>query len=241
MLEPPLFISTQMLPEKQLGVELFDRAYALPWTLGYHLYVSNGRTTGQTDFSDDKALGARFYASSRHPTPLTFGISGFTGRSETVEKSFGLGSDGSILVSSRETIAFRDYAVSGDVSADIGALRVRTGGVFRWKLYEEGKRDALLPGQPNADQMTFGGCATVAYQLPWLGLEPLVQMELMRFALPIAEYAGRLTGGMNVYLNEAITLRMSYTYSRLFDLEGPERELQYDYFHNLAARLILAF
>jgi hypothetical protein len=84
MVEAPLLITAEILPQRQLGIEAFGRVQALPWTIGYHLYVSNGRQPGQLDFSDQKAVGTRVWFSTRRPIPMTFGLSGYTGRYELV-------------------------------------------------------------------------------------------------------------------------------------------------------------
>jgi hypothetical protein len=241
MVEAPLLITAEILPQRQLGIEAFGRVQALPWTIGYHLYVSNGRQPGQLDFSDQKAVGTRVWFSTRRPIPMTFGLSGYTGRYELVEKVFGLRADGNFSVSENEKIAFTDYAAGADASMDIGDLRLRAEGVTRWKHFEDGKRSSYLPGSFDADQNTFGAYILAAYRLPWYGLEPLLQTEIFRFSLPLGEYALRPSAGLNIYFDPAVVLRFSYTYSRLFDLEGPERTLSFNYLHSLAARLSVAF
>lgn len=241
MVEAPLFITAEALPQRQLGLEAFGRFHALPWTIGYHLYVSNGRQPGQLDFSDQKAIGSRVWFQTRRPIPMTFGLSGYTGRYESVQKVIGLRPGGGFAVSENESIAFSDYAAAVDASLDIGELRLRAEGVSRWKFFEDGKRTSYLPGSFDADQNTFGAYLLAAYRLPWYGLEPLVQTEIFRFSLPLGEYALRPSIGLNIYFDPAVVLRFSYTYSRLFDIEGPERTLSFNYLHSLAARLSIAF
>jgi len=241
MVEAPLLITADILPQRQLGLEAFGRFQALPWTVGYHLYVSNGRQPGQLDFSDQKAIGTRVWFETRRPFPMKFGLSGYTGRYERVEKTIGLRPGGAFSVTEKESIAFTDYAAAVDASLDIGELRLRAEGVSRWKFFEEGKRTSYLPGTFDADQNTFGAYLLAAYRLPWYGLEPLVQTEIFRFSLPLGEYALRPSAGLNIYFDPAVVLRFSYTYSRLFDLEGPERTLSFNYLHSLAARLSVAF
>jgi len=241
MVEAPLLITTEILPQRQLGLEAFGRFHALPWTMGYHLYVSNGRQPGQLDFSDQKAIGTRLWLETRRPFPMKFGLSGYTGRYERVEKTIGLRPGGAFSVTENESIAFTDYAAAVDASLDIGELRVRAEWVSRWKFFEDGKRTSYLPGTFDADQNTFGGYLLAAYRLPWYGLEPLAQAEIFRFSLPLGEYGLRPSAGLNIYFDPAVVLRFSYTYSRLFDLEGPARTLSFNYLHSLAARLSIAF
>lgn len=240
MIEPPTFITIELFPQRQLGLEAFGLLPAASWTFGYHAYVSNGRQPGQIDFGDDKALGFRLSAETRVPTPLTFGVSGYTGRYEDVEKSFALSPEG-ISAETKELVVFRDYAASGDVSVDIGDLRLRSEGVMRWKLFEDGKRSVDVPGTTNADKLTFGAYIMAAYRLPWLGLEPVAMAELMGEQSPVGDYVHRIGGGLNIYLSTVTTLRTSYVHTQLFDLDGPERNLDHSETHSLAARLIMAF
>jgi hypothetical protein len=241
MIEAPLFITVELMPQRQLGLEAFGRFQALPWTIGYHLYVSNGRQPGQLDYSDQKAIGSRVWFQTRRPIPMTFGVSGYTGRYEYVEKIIGLRAGGGFAVSEDESVAYSDYAAAVDASLDIGDLRLRAEGVSRWRFFEDGKRTSYLPGSFDADQYTFGAYLLAAYRLPWYGLEPLVQTEIIRIALPLGEYGIRPSAGLNIYFDPAVVLRFSYTYSRLFDLEGPERPLSFDYLHSVVARLSIAF
>jgi hypothetical protein len=241
MVEAPLLITAEIIPQRQLGLEAFGRFHALPWTVGYHLYVTNGRTPGQHDFSDQKALGTRVWFETRRPVPMKFGVSGYTGRYEVADKTIGLRPGGGFLVTETETIAYSEYAVAADASLDIGELRLRAEGVSRWRIFEDGKRTSYLPGSFDADQNTLGAYILAAYRLPWYGLEPLIQSELFRIALPLGEYVIRPSAGLNIYIDPAVVLRFSYTYSRLFDLEGPERTLSFSYIHSLATRLSIAF
>jgi hypothetical protein len=242
MIEPPIFITLGLFPQRQLGVEAFGRFPALPWTFGYHAYVSNGRQPGQVDFEDDKAVGGRLWAQARSPVPITIGASGYTGRYEDVAKTYGL-MDGQISATTRETIAYRDYALSGDLSIDIDRLRLRTEGVVRWQLYEDGKRPSspLTPGTTSADTMYVGAYVMAAYQLPWHGLEPVAVAEIVRVATFVGEYSMRFGGGLNVYLSEVATLRTSYVYAFFFDGEDSDRDLSRSKVHSVASRLILAF
>jgi len=240
-LEAPLMISTEMFPTRQVGLETFGRFQALPWTLGYHLYVSNGRQPGHLDYADDKAVGARLWAQARRPIPMTFGLSGYTGRYEIAQKAYILRPDGGIGIDENEVVAYREHAFAADVSLDIDALRVRTEGFVRWRLFEDDKRSVSYPGTTDADEMFFGTYAMAAYRLPWLGLEPLVQFDLLRISNLLGDYFARSSVGLNIYFDPAVVLRFCYFHTRAFDLEGPSRELSNDYFNAVSSRLSVAF
>jgi hypothetical protein len=240
-LEAPLMITTEMFPTRQVGLEAFGRFQALPWTLGYHLYVSNGRQPGQLDYADDKAIGTRLWAQTRRPIPMTFGVSGYTGRYEFVEKLYSLEPGGGFHVEENESVAYREHAIAADASVDIDELRLRTEGFLRWRLFEAGKRTSTLPGTEDADVLYGGAYALAAYRLPWLGLEPLVQFDLLRVSTAFGEYFARSSVGLNIYFDPAVVLRLNYFYTRSFDLKGPSRELNHDNFNAVASRLSIAF
>ena len=240
-LEAPLMITTEMFPTRQVGVEAFGRFQALPWTLGYHLYVSNGRQPGQLDYADDKAIGTRLWAQTRRPIPMTFGVSGYTGRYEQVDKVYSLEPGGGFHVEEDESLAYREHAIAADASLDIDALRLRTEGFLRWQLFEDGKRLSTVPGTYEADKLYGGAYVLAAYRLPWLGLEPLLQFDLLRVGTLFGEYFARSSVGLNIYFDPAVVLRLNYFYTRAFDLEGPSRELNHDNFNAVASRLSIAF
>ena len=241
MLEAPLLIIAELMPVRQIGVEAFGRFQALPWTLGYHLYVSNGRQPGQLDYADDKAIGTRLWAQTRRPFPMTFGVSGYTGRYERVQKAIALRADGNLDISENEDVAYREYIAAADASADIGDLRLRAEHLVRWRIFDEGKRTSYVPGTYDADAMVLGSYIMAAYRLPWLGLEPLVQFDIIRSNVPLGDYIARSSAGLNIYFDPAVVLRLNYFHSRAFDLEGPKRDLKYDYFNSVAARMSIAF
>jgi hypothetical protein len=241
MIEPPVMIATEAIPQRQVGVELFGRFQLLPWTLGYHLYISNGRQPGHLDYEDEKAVGTRLWAQTRRPVPITFGLSAYTGHYENLQKSIGLRADGNFDIREEETLAYREYALGADASADIGSLRLRAEGIARWQIFDDGKRPSNVPGTTIADTMTLGTYVLAAYRLPWLGLEPLAQFDLLRFNVELGEYIARPAIGLNIYFDPAVVLRFNYFHSRFFDLEGPTRSLKYDYFNSVAARLSIAF
>jgi hypothetical protein len=235
MAAEPLFSAAQLMPNQLLGLETFGTSPALPWTIGYHLHVSNGRTVGQVDLTDNKAVGGRVFASTRDPFPIKLGLSGYWGTSE----------DGQHTVTGgrTNTWALTEYAVAGDVSLDIGALRIRSELVVNWTLYKEGKHQELL-GLMMADSMRLGTYLLVAYRLPWLGLEPLAMVEWLRYpiprALPVGE--GVLLGslGLNAYFSPATMLRTQFSLLHGMDFSANPVESK-GLMYECVARLITTF
>lgn len=241
MLRPPLFMSLTMFPERQTGVEAFGVLHALPWDFGYSVYVSNGRTWGTIDFSDDKAIGGRLTAKTRRPFPMLFGFSLFRGTEQNVEKSVGPDASGQSVVLRKETVALSEWAAGLDASLDIDALRIRAEFTARRVVYEPGKRAPLL-GIPQSDITQSAAYLMLAYRLPWLGLEPLVVAEYARWPTPaFGEVVVTGSVGLNVYFNPALTLRLQYSYSTLVDFEETDRDHSNNFLHILASRLIISY
>ena len=234
MVSEPLFLAVQLIPSQLLGVEMFGTVQALPWTIGYHLHVSNGRTVGQLDFSDSKAVGGRIFVSTRNPFGLKLGLSGFVGDSQDV-----LGAAGN----RRMVMALTEHAISGDLSLDIGALRIRTEVVTSWTYYEDGKRAKVI-GLPLADSMRMGAYLLVAYQLPWYGIEPLLLCEFLRIpvprVLPVGEGVVMPAVGLNVYFTESTMLRTQVAVAHGFDFTDHPIESK-GFVYQFVSRLITAF
>jgi hypothetical protein len=234
MVSEPLFLSTQLIPNQLIGVEVYGTAQLLPWTIGYHLHVSNGRTLGQIDFSDSKAIGGRVYLSTRYPYALKLGISGYVGDSENVP---------AVPATRRITMASDEYAFSADLSLDIGKLRIRSEVVASWVIYEDGKRPQLF-GLPMADAMRLGTYLMLAYQLPWWGIEPLLMCEFLRVpvprVIPIGEGLFMPAVGINVYFTPTTMLRTQFAVAHGFDFGADAIEPK-GYGYQAVGRLITAF
>lgn len=234
MVSEPLFLSAQLIPNQLIGVEVYGTAQLLPWTIGYHVHVSNGRTLGQIDFSDSKAIGGRVYLSTRYPYALKIGVSGYMGDSENVP---------SVPATRKVTMALNEYAFSADLSLDIGKLRIRSEFVASWVIYEDGKRPQLF-GLSMADAMRIGTYLMLAYQLPWWGIEPLLMCEFLRVpvprVIPIGEGLFMPAVGINVYFTPTTMLRTQFAIARGFDFGADAIEPQ-GYGYQAVARLITAF
>jgi hypothetical protein len=234
MVSEPLFLSAQLIPNQLLGIEVYGTTQLLPWTIGYHLHVSNGRTLGQIDFSDSKAIGGRVFASTRFPHAFKIGISGYKGDSETVPE---------VAFSRQSAVALDEYAFSADLSLDIGRLRIRSEFVASMVRYEQGKRP-LLFGLPTADAMRIGTYLLLAYQLPWYGIEPLLMCEFLRVpiprVIPVGEGIFLPAVGLNVYFTPTTMLRTQFAIAHGFDF-GADAITPKGYAYQAVSRLITAF
>jgi len=124
---------------------------------------------------------------------------------------------------------------------DLDALRIRAELVTRTVVWEPGKRGTTL-GVPNANVTNSGGYLLFAYRLPWLGLEPMIIGEYLRYPNPaFGDVYIVPGGGVNVYINPAVTVRTQYSYARAIKVRETSRDYSNAFLHVLAARLIIAF
>ncbi len=234
MVSEPLFISYQLFPRQLIGVEAYGTLQFLPWTVGYHLHVSNGRTTGQVDFTDSKAVGGRVYLSTRNPFPIKIGLSGYAGNGEDVETT---------LAVRKTYFSFNEYGISGDVSIDVGSLRVRSELVMNWTYFDEGHR-RMWAGSPIADASHLGAYIVLAYQLPWYGIEPLIMTEFLRVPvprfIPMGEGLIVPSVGVNVYFTDTTMLRTQMSIAHGFDFSSNPVNPE-GFLYQAVARLITAF
>jgi hypothetical protein len=237
-LDRPQFTRGRSFPDHQLGLQALGQVMKGSWTYGYVAYVSNGKTQGGLDPSDDKAFGARLTAATTRPVRLTIGLSGYTGRYSQVVKE---GNASDLAVTEREAIAYKQWDVGADVSLDVDNFRLRTEGVLERVEYRDGHRDTALgiPGTQWPDRTLWAYYLLGAYQLPWWGLEPYVSGELFRFPTPLAEGALIPGIGLNVHFTTEVQLKTQFARAHFFDFDGEDHSAEDT--SMLATRLVLAF
>ena len=217
----PHFVSSEALPERQLGVDLHGAFLTGAWELGYDAYLSNGRTATQLDFTGNKSFGGRFRASRFAPLPLTLGTSFYYGQIDDIAKS---------IVSFAPFRVQRDFTVDGsewglgvDVSLDIDALRIRSEGLTHQIRFEPGKRpprSGAAPGSTTPDNNQYDGYLLVAYRLPVLGLEPFAYGEYNHFVSPYGDDQSVLGLGLNIYFTSFAQLKTEVTRVLFFDIDA---------------------
>jgi hypothetical protein len=238
MLIPPIFVAYGLLPERQTGVEFFGAFHALPWKIGYHLYVSNGRAVS-VDVSDDKAIGGRVYLQTRRPLSIQIGASAYWGNYQNSQKTIGV-NDGVLGVVRSTSVAYQELAGGADLSLDIGPLRLRSEVVVNRTVFEPGKRE-LFGGIPRVNSLSYNTYVMAAFKLPWFGLEPLIYGELIHLPYPgVAEYFAGVSAGINWYISANVTLRTQAGHVQGWN--GGSRPAPANSNLNLAAvRLILTY
>jgi hypothetical protein len=237
----PHFVSAQVFPARQIGVEATGSFLANAWEIGYSAYVSNGRTQTPLDFTENKAVGARLRLSRVRPLPLALGASVYHGSIDDVEKD--ITSFSPFSVKRTLTVDGVETGVGVDLSLDVDALRIRSEGVMRMTRFVDGKRpviDLAQPGSFKPDNNEYDAYLLAAYQLPVWGLEPFVYGELNHFVSAWGDEQGSLSLGLNIHFTPYAQLKTQVSQVFFFDLNDKGRFSDND-FTLVFSRLAVAF
>jgi len=234
----PTFLVQDAIPQRQTGLELLGRYNAPPWQVAYSVTVANGRTPTLFDTTDGKALGARTVLRRQGALSFAGGLSLYHGDYQDEQKVLGIDSSANVTLSKQTIVAYDEDSVGLDLSIDYGGWRLRTETMARRVLYVDGKRES----SPNLrgttpDRMEYYFDAIAAYR--WTShLEPYLYYAYTDTGkrLNVIESGQTVSGGLNVYLNPSVQLKMQYARSS-FENFLPERNVT-----NLwMSRLVMAF
>jgi hypothetical protein len=238
----PNFMVNELIPTQLTGIEALGATAFGDWTAGYHLHVSNGRTSGQQDFTDDKMIGARLYLRRTYPLRWAVGLSGLTGRNtdqlRVVESLL------PYRVGRQTTFSYRESTGGADLSLDAGAFRLRGELAIRRVDYTPGQRDTHydVPNAYNADRLEWNTYLLGAYQLPWLGLEPFFYGEVYRVPTFLSEGAIMPSLGFNIHFTTFAQLKTQWMMVHFTELPHVFRGTNSEHdIHVFATRLVLAF
>jgi hypothetical protein len=239
-LTPPQFTGGRFYPQHQLGVQALGQVTSQAWTFNYTAYISNGKTAGTLDPTDEKAFGLRLSAKTMRPFPMAFGLAGYTGRYS--QKVLNAVPPGMLYVSLDEVVAYRQWDVGADASLDINSFRFRTELAVERIDYDKGKLDPEfgIPGMYWPNRMMWGWYTIAANQLPWLGLEPYLSCELYRFPTVLSDAIVVPGVGLNVHFNTEVQLKTQFTRVHFFDFDGAH-DRSYQDMSMLATRLVIAY
>jgi hypothetical protein len=195
----PEFITEEMWPTHQLGIEAFGQLHHFGgWLLQYHAYVSNGRTSGVVDTTNDKMFGGRLALSTLHPYKTTFGLSVMHG---TFENQPDLTMP---LVNNIE------YGIAGDASIDLGSLRLRT------ELTTRRLRSVVVGIDWDQDAYVLA-----AYRIGATKFEPYVYLEVSHDPARDATLEPIASAGINLYVTPAIQLKAQYSHAAYLEPLDP--------------------
>jgi hypothetical protein len=239
----PDFQLAQAFPPWQTGIMFTGEAPVGDLELLYSAYVSNGRTKGLVDLSDDKAVGGRFVLQRPGSDLIAIGASVYYGTYQE-QKKYLLRAAPDFRVKRFTDVDLTEVVFGLDFALDSGPFRFRTEGVLRRVDYERGQEGAPNNGQPGAVEPNhFYSSAYVifAYRLPWLGIEPTLQLEGIHRPAAFADTLFVTTPGFNVHFAPTVQLKSSFGHVAFLDLTKGDGETRYNYMWTLNSRLVLAF
>jgi hypothetical protein len=223
----PHFQVDQVAPLRQLGMHAYGTQNFGDFDLGYHLFVSNGRTVGQFDLTNDKAVGGRMFVRSA-PGALrwTIGASGYWGTFEDAELN--VTSLTPLMIARTFPVQGEEGVMGVDVSLDYQDFRLRAEYVLgrRWywgAAYPLAFSDVGL-AVPNIYVPSFwdqNGYLLASYRLPWLGLEPYVFFEYEHHPSTLMDTVLTPSLGLNVYFNAQVQLKLQWNHTFYVVLASP--------------------
>jgi hypothetical protein len=247
-LNEPQFVVFETFPARQLGIDVTGVFHATTWDIEYHAYVSNGRTPGQHDLTNDKMVGGRLVLRTASPFDFALGGSGFYGRMS--DTPLVITSFAPLTATREEVMAADEIGVSADLSIDAGPMRFRSEFVLNERRYDEGKRPRTTTGAFAADRRTWSAYGLVAYLLPWAGLEPYAYFEYNRnLALgsaeprtgDVAQVVTMSSVGLNIHFTPATQLKMQYAHDVFSDADDLGRDFSETNIDLFSSRLVVSF
>jgi len=201
----PESITQELFPSHQIGVDVYgELAGLLPdrWAVGYHAYVSNGRTPGAVDLSDDKMFGGRLSASTTRPYRMTFGVSAMYG---------------TYADHAAPEVAYEEFGLSADASLDAGAWRLRGELTIRDIDYAPGKHLQLAAGEFAPTNRTLDAYLLAAYRIPETRFEPYAYTEAYRVPDDAGDLQVQASVGLTTFFTPSIQLKLQTLRARFFD------------------------
>ncbi len=237
----PGMILFQALPRQQTGLELLGRFNRPPYSVGYHLTVSNGRTPSLVDYTDNKAVGGRLFVKYSGKSEIQLGTTGFWGRAEDIKKD--LTGIAPVTIDIKETYALTDTGFGADLSVDFGGTKLRMEGLITTRRYDPGKRQPAAlepPGYLDSDRIGYGGYVILGHRFAWL--EPYLMGDFQHIPTGRGDSTAVFSGGANAHFSASSQLKIQYGYIHFFDLiaKNDGNHSRND-FQTLAARWVLAF
>ena len=209
------FLSTSgNLPEAQLGLYLFGKAYAGDKTVfQYGLTVSNGRgpTAEVYDLDENKGLGLTFQASYEGPVFFNAGTYLYMGDYRDIERGMTLPTIG---FTETTTIEYSEKAMSLHLQFKWKGVRLQGEYVRRLIEYEDGHRESADHGRGiyfAPDHVRNGTYELLAYTLPFekLTLTPYILHEYKDMPTWAEYWAGHSYGaGINWLISPPVVFKI---------------------------------
>jgi hypothetical protein len=233
---PPYFQNYQMYPTHQLGLSISGSTHPLPWSVGYHLAISNGRIMGpatfqspdwvNVDLTTDKMLSGRIWARMRDGgTTLALGASGYGGASALPDKDF-LSLDPLVLEADL-SVVLEEWGFGLDVALDVDRFRLRSELTYTQHHFDGERRVvANFAGGPSLypSGVQYGTYLVVSYRIPVLDIEiePYLYGELIYWPSSLPPRDGSLlsSAGVNLHFNSRVQLKAQFLWLRFYEEDG---------------------
>jgi len=218
----PQALAANMFPSQQTGLMFFGSHEVGPWELGYMATLSNGRQqVSPFAFSGGApGFGGRLYANNESgDVSMRFGMSGYT--DAVRDQEIDLDSIDPVRVSTKSTYSYREFTGGLDASIDVGRTRIRSEVVVQKIHYDPGLHEPgnflVVPGSFLPNAIETSAYLLVAYQLPFLGLEPFVMMDSVYGPVGVGDLGLEPSVGLNIHFNPSVQLKTQASRGLLFD------------------------
>jgi hypothetical protein len=219
----PQFQILEVIPQRLTGVQALGEIGFAPYTLGYRLYATNGRSFQVATPSSDNGYGGRVYLRRDGETNLTLGTSFYTGTysDKVVTMAFDPVTMG-VSFNPSYTYKAREYTIGADLSLDYGNLRARAEFLARRLAFEDGKHPLTEdPTKYQPNRWETYSYVLLAYRLHRY-FEPFVYAEA-KYNHPNydVDRVHAFSGGLNLYFTSTAMLKTQYAYFRFDNRTGP--------------------
>jgi hypothetical protein len=236
----PDFFAQEYIPNHQLGLQALGRTSLGSADLGYHAYVSNGRTPGITDNNAAKAFGARGFLEWHEPVDIVAGASGYYSHySDRTKEVVDLQQ---FIVDSDPSVEYDEWAVAGDLAVNAGPTRIRAEWILHRIDYVDGLRASPAPTLYAVDRWRQNFYVIAAHEIGKTHVEPYVYLEYARRA-QLGDRASSITSlGANYLINPNTQIKVQSAFVRFYPYDEPDApEVDQNNFVLLDSRFVMAF
>ena len=222
----PFFITSELLPESQTGLNFFGRFFPSDSTnIDYALTVSNGRgpTAKLYDLDENKAVGFSLVFSYDGPISLNLGTYLFMGEYTEVSKSSVINAENGGWDFLTDVVEnYIEKSMSFHLKLEWQGLMLQSEYVRGLIRYKRGGRptDAFSPAYYLPDHVQWAAYALIAYRLPIeaVNLRPYFIFEYQKPAdasdYPVGPNFG---GGLNWQITPSVVWKIECFYHKEID------------------------
>jgi len=207
----PFVIGLSLFPKNQTGLEAYGTHTFGDKSLTYHLTVSNGRGPVDTylDLDYNKGIGGRLVFEAPWLDEFRIGVSGYTGTYTRRARSYNLALN-AVQTTNDVTEGYRELSLAADLKLRSGPFLLNAEAISNQRVYQDDgrPRDFQTVSGQLPDSHSYGTYVTGAVRLPWLGLMPYVQGELLRTQWPTVPNIWVAGTGLNMRASPSVTLKV---------------------------------